>query len=368
MKKGKHEYLPRLIAWEVTRSCMLNCMHCRAAANLGPYEGELSTDEIKKTLDDIASFCKPIIILTGGEPMMRDDILEITRYGDSLGLRMVMAPCGMLLTEDKAVELKEAGIQRISISIDGPDAKSHDAFRGVDGAFAGVMSAAKNAKAAGLDFQVNTTVSKLNLDALPEILQLSIDLGAVSFHPFLLVPTGRAKDMVDLEISPEEYEKTLNWVYEQRDKVPLQFKPTCAPHYYRIFRQREKEAGRKVTFETHGLDAMSKGCMGGLSFAFISHVGKVQMCGFAEEKAGALREADYSFKSIWEKSEFFNKLRDFKNYEGRCGYCEYRQNCGGCRARAYGTSGDYLAEEPYCVYEPKMPEAVRRRLEQKKNG
>jgi heme b synthase len=340
-------------------------MHCRAAAEKGPYEGELSTDEIKKVLDDIASFCKPIIILTGGEPMMRDDILQIARYGDSLGLRMVMAPCGMLLTEEKAKALKEAGIQRISISIDGPDAKSHDEFRGVPGAFDGAMAAIENAKKAGLEFQINTTVSKLNLDRLPEILDLSVKVGAVAFHPFLLVPTGRGKEMAHLEISPEEYEKTLNWVYEQRDKVPLLFKPTCAPHYYRIFRQREKEAGRKVSFESHGLDAMSKGCMGGLSFAFISHIGKVQMCGFADKEAGDIRKADYSFKEIWENSEFFGELRDFANYEGRCGYCEYRRWCGGCRARAFATSGSYLAEEPYCVYEPKMPEGVRKRQEKK---
>lgn len=362
---GEHKFVPRLIAWEVTRSCMLNCMHCRAAAQYGPYQGELTTEEIKRTLDDIASFCKPIIILTGGEPMMRDDILEITRYGDSLGLRMVMAPCGMMLTEQKARELKEAGIQRISLSVDGADAKSHDEFRGVPGAFDAAMTAMDNANKAGLEFQVNTTVSKINLHQLPDILDLSIKKGAVSFHPFLLVPTGRGKEMAHLEITPEQYEKTLNWVYEKKGEVPIQFKPTCAPHYYRIFRQKEKQAGRKVTFETHGLDAMSKGCMGGLSFAFISHVGKVQMCGFAEKEAGDIRKANYSFKKVWEDSEFFNELRDYKNYKGRCGYCEYRRWCGGCRARAYATTGDYLAEEPYCVYEPKMSKAVQERLTEK---
>jgi AdoMet-dependent heme synthase len=359
------EQVPRLIAWEVTRSCMLDCMHCRAAAHLGPYEGELTTEEIKKTLEDIASFAKPIIILTGGEPMLRDDILDITRYGDSLGLRMVMAPCGMLLTEEKARELKEAGIQRISISIDGLDAERHDAFRGVKGAYDGAMIAIENAKKVGLDFQINTTVSQVNVDQLPDILQLAVKLGAVAFHPFLLVPTGRGKEMAEMELSPEKYEEVLNWVYEQRDKVDLMFKPTCAPHYYRIFRQREKEAGRTVTPQTHGLDAMSKGCMGGLSFAFISHVGNVQMCGFAEESAGDLRQADYSFKTIWRNSDFFNKLRDFSNYDGRCGYCEYRRSCGGCRARAYAAVGDYFAEEPFCTYQPKVSAAQQKRMDKK---
>ncbi|MDP8255789.1 MAG: heme b synthase [Candidatus Alcyoniella australis] len=351
--KEHDAFIPRLIAWEVTRSCVLECMHCRAAACKGPYAGELDTDQIKAVMDDIASFAKPIIILTGGEPMLRDDILEITRYGASLGLRMVMAPCGMLLTEKKAKEFKDAGIQRISISLDGPDAKSHDAFRGVVGAFDGAMTAIENAKKVGLEFQINTTVSKVNLDRLPEILDLSVSLGAVAFHPFLLVPTGRGKQMADLAITPEQYEETLVWIYERRGDLPLNFKPTCAPHYYRIFRQKERAAGRSVTVETHGMDAMSKGCMGGLSFAFISHVGKVQMCGFAEEEAGDLLQSGLSFKKIWRESEFFLKLRDWENYKGKCGYCEFRKVCGGCRARAFAATGDYFAEEPYCVYEPK---------------
>ena len=359
----KHEWTPRLIAWEVTRSCMLACKHCRASAQHGPYEGELTTDEIKRTLDNIASFCKPIIILTGGEPMLREDIVDITRYGDSLGLRMVMAPCGMLLTEEKAREFKDAGIQRISISLDGVDAKSHDAFRGVAGAFDSAMTALDNAKKAGLPFQINTTVSRLNLDQLPAILDLAVEAGAVSFHPFLLVPTGRGKEMADMEISPEQYEQTLNWIYEQRGKVPLEFKPTCAPHYYRIFRQREKQAGRAVTVQTHGMDAMSKGCLGGMSFAFISHIGKVQMCGFAEEEAGDLRRANYSFQDIWKTSPFFLQLRDFTNYNGRCGYCEYRRHCGGCRARAYAATGNYMDEEPFCVYQPRVSKAAARRAE-----
>lgn len=343
----------RLIAWEVTRSCNLNCRHCRAAAHDCRYEGELTTGECEKLLDNIASFAKPIIILTGGEPMMRDDIFHIASYGNSLGLRMVMAPCGTYLTPESCKKLLDSGIQRISLSIDGPTAETHDAFRRVDGAFAGVMKGVEAAKTAGLEFQINTTVTKLNVEELPAIFDLVIKLGAVSFHPFLLVPTGRGKDLEEYELAPEEYERVLNWIYDHRSTSSMTLKPTCAPHYYRILRQREQEAGRAVRPETHGLDAMSKGCLGGQGFAFISHVGQVQMCGFLDTPAGNIKENGLDFKSVWHDSEFFKKIRNLDGYGGRCGYCEYRKVCGGCRARAYAMSGDYLAEEPFCVYEPK---------------
>ena len=348
----KQAFVPRLIAWELTRSCNLNCRHCRAAARFGPYENEFKTDEIYKVLENVASFCKPIIIMTGGEPMLRDDVFDIARYGTDLGLRMVMAPCGQMVTTETAQQMIDSGIKRISLSIDGATAESHDDFRRVPGAFDAVIQAAKNARAAGLDFQVNTTITKMNIDELEDILNLAIDLGAVAHHPFLLVPTGRGKELADQELPPEEYERVLNWIYEKRETLPIQFKPTCAPHYYRILRQREREKGRKVTPQTHGLDAMSKGCMGGQSFAFISHTGQLQICGFLEEKCGDLRENDYDFKKIWDTSEVFLAMRDHDEYHGRCGFCEYRKVCGGCRARSFAMTGDYLGEEPFCVHEP----------------
>jgi len=342
----------RLVAWEVTRSCNLNCRHCRAAAHLGPYKGELDTTEAEKVLDNIAQMGSPIIILTGGEPMLRDDIYHIAEYGTARGLRMVMAPCGMLLTPESCQKLTDSGIKRISLSIDGATAQSHDAFRRVDGAFEGVMRGAEAAKSVGLEFQINTTVTRMNMEELPKIFDLAVRMGAVSFHPFLLVPTGRGKELADQEIAPEDYERVLHWIYENRDTADLTLKPTCAPHYYRILRQREKEAGRSVRPETHGLDAMTKGCLGGQGFAFISHVGVVQICGFLDVPAGDLRKNDYNFVDIWKNSELFAEMRNVNGYHGRCGYCEYRKVCGGCRARAYAETGDYLSEEPYCIYKP----------------
>jgi len=350
---AEKKHIPRLIAWEVTRSCELDCRHCRAAARFGPYKNELTIEEIYRTLDNIAAFSKPIIILTGGNPLQREDILDIARYGTDLGLRMVMSPCGKLMTEKMARDLIRTGVKRISISLDGATAETHDDFRRVPGAFQDAMDAIEAAKRTGLEFQINTTVTKHNVHELEDILDLSIKVGAVAFSPFLLVPTGRGKELEQMEIDPEEYERVLNWIYDKRQDARLQLRPTCAPHYYRIFRQRERDQGRKVTPQTHGLDAMSKGCMGGQSFAFISHVGKVQICGFLETECGDIREANYDFEHIWNTSPVFLQMRDLDHYHGRCGYCEYRTVCGGCRARAYATTGDYLAEEPYCIYQPK---------------
>ena len=343
---------PRLIAWELTRSCSLNCRHCRAAAERGPYEGELTLDEIKRVVDNVAAHFNPIMILTGGEPLLRPDLLDIVRYIKSKELRPVLATCGTLLTEELARDIREAGVERISVSIDGPDAEIHDGFRGIPGAFEASMKGLEAARAAGLGFQINTTVTRLNMNDLEAILQLAVSLGAAAFHPFLLVPTGRGKALQEHLLDPEEYERILHRIYDLRDESPIPFKPTCAPHYYRVLRQREAEAGRKVTPDTHGLDAMSKGCMGGLSFAFISHVGRLQICGFLDKDAGDLRASDYDFAAIWRESPLFNELRDPANYEGDCGACGYWRWCGGCRARAYAVTGNHLAEEPHCAYVP----------------
>ncbi|MBD3422490.1 MAG: heme b synthase [Chitinivibrionales bacterium] len=351
--------VPRLIAWELTRACTLKCRHCRASADTSRSTAEFSTAECEKVLDNVAAFAKPIIILTGGEPLMRDDIFHLARHGSDLGLRMVLATCGALLSEAVCRRLIDAGIQRISLSIDGATARSHDAFRRVDGAFADAMTAAAHARRAGLEFQINTTVSQLNKDELPEIFNLAIELGAVSFHPFLLVPTGRGKELADYELSPVEYERVLKWVYDQRGTAPIGLKPTCAPHYYRILRQQEQQRGRRVTRQTHGLDAMTKGCLGAQGFAFISHVGNVQMCGFLQETAGNVRECHYDFKTIWFDSAFFNRIRALDGYHGRCGVCEYQSVCGGCRARAFAMTGDYLAEEPFCLYRPESMRNAR---------
>lgn len=337
-----------MIAWEVTRSCNLNCLHCRAAAERGPYEGELATEECFQFIDAVAAFSKPVLILTGGEPLLREDIFDIASYGKRSGLRVVMAVNGTLLDAKKVKAAKQAGIQRVSISLDGATPMSHDRFRGVAGAFAGALEGIRYLKEAGLDFQINTTVTKRNLSEIGDILELAIHLGAVAHHIFLLVPTGRGRELASEEVTSDAYERTLVWFAEQGNKIPLQLKATCAPQYFRIIHQQDNAKDSEGQHE--GLHTFTRGCLGGISFCFVSHQGDVQPCGYLEIIGGNVRERP--FLEIWENAEVFQQLRDVKNIKGKCSRCEYRVVCGGCRARAYTSFGDYLAEEPLCPYEP----------------
>jgi len=340
----------RLVAWEITRNCNLSCVHCRASATNGPHDGELDTNDAFRLLDEIAELGQPIVILTGGEPMMRKDLFEIASYGTQKGLKMVMSPNGTLITPETAQKMKTTGIHRISVSIDGPNKESHDQFRGVPGAFEGALKGISYVKTAGIEFQINTTITQTNLAQIPQIQKMAEDIGAVAHHIFLLVPTGRGKYIQNSEITAKEYEETLNWFYAQKDKTMLQLKVTCAPHYYRILRQRAKEDQKKVDFDTYGLDAVTRGCLGGSGFCFISHRGQVQPCGFLNTNCGNITQA--SFVDIWQNSSIFQELRNPDLLKGKCGKCQYRQVCGGCRARAFEATGDYLAEEPLCSHQP----------------
>jgi heme b synthase len=340
----------RLVAWELTRKCNLNCVHCRAGSECGPYPGELDTGKCIQILDEIRRVGSPIVILTGGEPLLREDVFELAEYGTQIGLRMVMATNGTLLTPDLVGRMISSGIKRVSISIDGADEQQHDRFRNVPGAFKGSLEGIGQLKKGGMEFQINTTVARHNLEVIEQILNLAVELGAVAHHLFLLVPTGRAKSMVNQEIDAIQYEKLLRWFYRMRDKVPLHLKATCAPHYYRILRQEALRSGKEVDFATYGLDAVTRGCLGGTSFCFISNQGVVQPCGYLEKNCGNLKED--SFQVVWEESNVFKQLRDFTLYEGKCGRCEYISFCGGCRARAFEATGNFMAEEPLCVYQP----------------
>lgn len=353
----------RMIAWEVTRACNLVCVHCRAEAICEPPPGEWTTEEAYDFLDQVASFAKPVIILTGGDPMMRKDIWDIARHGTGLGLRMVISPNGTLITPETPDEMKGAGIMRVSISIDGSSPEIHDKFRGVPGAFEGALRGISYLRDAGIGFQINTTVTKHNLDDLEGLLELVHEIGADAWHVFLLVPTGRAKDMKEQEITPEQYEETLNWLYEVQRDAKIYVKPTCAPHYYRIYRQRAKKDGLPLEPKTqsHGLQSMTRGCLGGITFMFVSHMGDAYPCGYLEALGGNVREL--GVEKVWKESEVFQRLRDYAQLEGRCGACEYVRICGGCRARANAIHGDYMAEEPYCVYEPKKMKLMEKAKE-----
>jgi len=348
--ESKKNLTLRLLAWETTRRCNLDCRHCRAAATRGPYPGELTTEEGKKLLTDVAGMGPAVIILTGGEPLLREDIFEITEYGHKLGHRMVMAVNGTLLTPEIAQRLKDVGIQRLSISLDGATAASHDDLRAVAGAYEGALAGIAACKEAELPFQVNTTITRANLAELPTIYELAIKLGAAAHHVFVLVPTGRGAEIPEELVTPEEYDQTLRWMLDRQKEGRLHLKPTCAPQYYRLWREDAHARGEKITPQSHGMEAMTKGCLGGQGFAFVSYQGEVQPCGYLELAAGNIREQP--FPEIWADSELFHELRAVDDYHGKCHACQYRKVCGGCRARAYALTGDALADDPICPYMP----------------
>lgn len=340
----------KLIAWEVTRSCNLACKHCRAEAHTEAFEGELDTDEAKKLIASFTGVGKPIVIFTGGEPMMRRDIYDLVSYAHNLGLTCAFAPNGTLITPETAEKIRACGVERCSISIDGPDAASHDSFRGVPGAFSASLKGMDNLKKAGVPFQINTTVTRNNLHSFKDIFNMCEKIGAVAWHIFLLVPMGRAAHLKDQVITAHEYEEVLHWFYEFRKTTDMQLKATCAPHYYRIMRQKAHSEGVQINMANFGMDAMTRGCLGGTGFCFISHRGQVQPCGYLPLDCGNVREK--SFPEIWRDSKIFRCLRDKSQYSGKCGKCEYHHVCGGCRARAFSMNGDFMGEEPLCEYQP----------------
>lgn len=355
-KQHNSIYIPRMVFWETTNACNLKCIHCRACPAEQRSPEELTTAESKTLIDQIVSFSSPAIVLSGGEPLVRPDIFEIARYGTDKGLRMLLATNGTLLTPELVRQITDAGIQRVSISIDGANAETHDSFRRISGAFDAAWRGVEYLKEAGIPFQINTAIAKHNIAEIPDILNLVIEKGAVALHIFLLVPTGCGKEIADDEmIDPQEYERVLNWFYDRSKDVPIGLKATCAPHYFRIARQRAKAEGAPPPVSGHGHEAMTKGCLAGSAVCFVSHKGDVFPCGYLQISAGNIREQ--TFEDVWTNAEVFKALRDEDNLDGKCGYCEFRRVCMGCRARAYAYTGNYLSEEPYCVYEPAKPQA-----------
>ncbi|WGI17384.1 heme b synthase [Methanonatronarchaeum sp. AMET-Sl] len=338
-----NRYKPMLVAWELTRSCNLKCSHCRASSIYSPEPDELTTKQAKKVVDEIAKIGH-ILILTGGEPLIRDDVYKISDYADKKGLRVVLATNGTTLDKNKTQRLIDAGIQRISISIDGSKPKSHDNFRGIEGAYKKAINGIQILKEMNMPFQINTTITQKNVDELPKLIEMSNELGAKAHHIFMLVPTGRGEDLKGNEITPQRYEEILEWFYKKESEVDMELKATCAPHYYRIISQK----GGK--FQKKGLDMRTGGCLGGKMFCFISRTGEVYPCGYLPVTAGNVLEE--KFTKIWSKSKLFQDLRNPNKLTGKCGECEYKKLCGGCRARAYAETENYLSEEPYCIYQP----------------
>ena len=397
--------IPRLVFWEVTKGCNLRCIHCRATATELSSPDDLPTDKALGIIDQIAVHYSPILVLSGGEPLFRRDIFQLARYATDRGLRVALATNGTQVTREIAQKVKDAGVRRVSISIDGADAATHDAFRAIPGAFDAALQGFRNLKDVGMSVQINTTVASHNVDQLPDILALARRIGADALHTFLLVPVGCGVEIADSMMVPaKRYEEILNWFYDQEVQGGIELKATCAPHYFRVYRQRRAaDRNRKdapstigpldttmpgatgIAIHPHaarvaqppsavqpayarqaalghpsqpghhghpeGMHAMTKGCLAGTGVCFISHQGEVFPCGYLPVRAGNLRTQ--SFNDVWNKAQVFLELRDAGALKGKCGACEFRNICMGCRARAFAATGDHLAEEPFCVYEPK---------------
>jgi len=342
-----------LVAWEITRSCNLKCSHCRASAVDSRSPDELSTSDCHRLIDEISRVGKPVLILTGGEPLVRADVFDIARYGVAGGLRVVMGSNGTLIDDKTARELKGIPVTRIAVSLDFPEPALQDKFRGMSGAFEMAISGIEAIRRAGIELQINSTLTKQNIGYLDQLLRLAIELKAVAFHPFFLVPTGRGKGLQEDELTAEEYELALNWIYDRQIELGdrIFFKPTDAPHYLRVMKQRQRNgATAPARSGANPAHTMTRGCLAGTGFCFISHTGSVQGCGYLDIAAGNVKERP--FGEIWERSDLFSSLRDLSRLKGKCGACEYKRICGGCRARAFETTGDFLEAEPYCQYRP----------------
>ena len=334
---------PRLIAFEITRRCRFHCRHCRAEADSARKEQDLTTDQCKRIIKSVADFKKCVLILTGGEPLEREDAYELIEYGRSLGLRMVSATCGYPINDQTAQKLKKAGILALSISLDGASAQTHDDFRQTPGAFGAAINATQSATKAGIRFQINMTITKANVNEVPAVARMAENLGAYCFNPFILVPTGRGREIADQILTPAKYEELLHELLELKISSTIDVRVTCGPQFTRVIRQ------AKLT----GPKARASGCMGGRTFGFISHKGDVQTCGFLSISAGNLVDNGYDFARIWTDSPLLNDIRDCGAYKGKCGRCEYLIVCRGCRARAYAVQDNYLAGDPVCAYQPR---------------
>jgi radical SAM protein with 4Fe4S-binding SPASM domain len=324
-----------MLFWESTWKCNLACKHCRRLDAPQNETDELTTSEMCKVLDSVSTLGKPVVVFSGGEPLLRDDWEELATYAKSLGLPTALATNGTLITPELSRRIAPA-FRRVAVSLDGIDSKTHDTFRGASGAFEAALAGIAALRAENVDVQINVTVTTHNADQLDAIYALAEDTGAMGIHMFLLVPVGCGAEIpVSQQLTAQRYEQTLNWICNRQEVGPLEIRATCAPHYYRVAVQRGMDISR------------SRGCLAGISVAFISHSGEVFPCGYLPVSCGSVKTQ--KFADIWNSSEVFDDLRDYSKLTGKCGCCRFVQICGGCRARAYATTGDYLSEEPFCM-------------------
>lgn len=365
---------PFIVIWELTRACQLKCLHCRADAQYTRDPRELTFEEGKNLIDQIYDMNNPMLVFTGGDPLMREDIFEIAKYAVRKGVRVSMTPSATPnVTKEAIQKAKEVGLSRWAFSIDGPTAEIHDHFRGTAGSYQLTMERIKYLHELEIPIQINTVISRYNYEYLNEMAKMVEELNCVLWSVFFLVPTGRGQ--VSDMISPVEHEKVLRWLYDLSKRVSFDIKTTEAMHYRRVVIQQKMREAKAQTTEIDYLSALTekgltgsidglgrapKGVNDGNGFVFISHIGDVFPSGLLPVKAGNIRETPLA--EIYRESPIFKALRNPDEFKGKCGVCEFRYVCGGSRSRAYAMTGDYLESEPFCVY---VPKALREKQEQK---
>lgn len=338
-----------VISWNLTRLCNLRCQHCYIEAGplrKGELKGELSTEECYAVVDQITELNpNALLILTGGEPLLRRDVFHIARYAGGKGLWVVVGTNGVLITQDLVRRMIDAGIKGVSLSLDSLDPAAHDAFRAVKGAWENTVNGSKVLSEAGLPFIIQTTIARHNVHEIEAIARFAFELGARVFNLYFLVPTGRGAFVSNIE--PHEYEATMHRLMEIQKEFQgrMLVNSKCAPHYQRVLYEHDPDSPFLKTF-----GAGAGGCPAGTHYCGISPTGDLTPCPYLPVYGGNLREK--SFVEIWETSEVFTRIRARKALGGRCGVCEFNAVCGGCRARAFGATGEYMAEDPWCVYQP----------------
>jgi radical SAM protein with 4Fe4S-binding SPASM domain len=379
----------RLLFWETTTACNLACVHCRrldVAQHLAKLD--LSTEQASNMIRSLPQVGRPIVVFSGGEPLMRPDLFDVAALARSEGLPIALATNGTIMSDDIAARIRDTGFQRVSMSFDGPTPDVHDRFRGIRGAFDATVKGFNTLRDAGLSMQMNTSVARHNYERLDEMYQLALDLRADALHIFMLVPVGCGMELgEEIMLKPAEYEAALNWLYDRSQEGRIHVKATCAPHYFRVLRERAKAEGKPMPqfidptrpqmpggrppasgghpgghpAGTHAdMAAMTKGCLAGQAVCFVSHTGEVFPCGYLPVSSGNVKDTPLS--EIWRRSRVFNDLRGHRELGGKCGCCEFAKVCMGCRARAFARTGDYLAEEPNCSYIP-----VRQRIHERRD-